>query len=144
MVSLKKKRRIQLIIIFSISLAIATILIGFAMRDGIKYFRSPSQVINSPPPQTELFRIGGLVKDNSWIKGKKHQFVVTDRAKDVAITFVGILPDLFRDGQGVIATGNLINGIFVAKEVLAKHDENYIPKEVMEALKKQGIYKPIK
>jgi cytochrome c-type biogenesis protein CcmE len=85
-----------------------------------------------------------LVKDNSWIKGKKHQFEVTDRANDVTITFVGILPDLFREGQGVIATGNLINGIFIAAEVLAKHDENYIPKEIMDTLKEQGYYKPIK
>ena len=144
MVSLKKRRRIQLIIIFSISLALTTLLIGYAMRDGIQYFRSPSQVIESPPLPTEFFRIGGLVKDNSWIKGKKHQFEVTDRANDVTITFVGILPDLFREGQGVIATGNLINGIFIAAEVLAKHDENYIPKEIMDTLKEQGYYKPIK
>ena len=114
------------------------------MRDGIQYFRSPSQVIESPPLPTEFFRIGGLVKDNSWIKGRKHQFEVTDRANDVTITFVGILPDLFREGQGVIATGNLINGIFIAAEVLAKHDENYIPKEIMDTLKEQGYYKPKK
>ena len=114
------------------------------MRDGIQYFRSPSQVIEQSPLPTELFRIGGLVKDESWIKGKKHQFVVTDTENDISVEFIGILPDLFREGQGVIATGNLVNNIFIASEVLAKHDENYIPKEVMDALKEKGLYKPIK
>lgn len=114
------------------------------MRDGIQYFRSPSQVIEQSPLPTELFRIGGLVKDESWIKGKKHQFVVTDTENDISVEFIGILPDLFREGQGVIATGNLVNNIFIASEVLAKHDENYIPKEVIDTLKNKGLYKPIK
>ena len=114
------------------------------MRDGIQYFRSPSQVIEQSPLPTELFRIGGLVKDESWIKGKKHQFVVTDTENDISVEFIGILPDLFREGQGVIATGNLVNNIFIASEVLAKHDDNYIPKEVMDTLKEKGLYKPIK
>ena len=114
------------------------------MRDGIQYFRSPSQVIEQSPLPTELFRIGGLVKDESWIKGKKHQFVVTDTENDISVEFIGILPDLFREGQGVIATGNLVNNIFIASEVLAKHEENYIPKEVMDTLKEKGLYKPIK
>ena len=144
MMGLKKKRRIQLIIIFSISLTFSAFLIGYAMRDGIQYFRSPSQVIEQSPLPTELFRIGGLVKDESWIKGKKHQFVVTDTENDIPVEFIGILPDLFREGQGVIATGNLVNNIFIASEVLAKHDENYIPKEVMDTLKEKGLYKPIK
>ena len=144
MMGLKKKRRIQLIIIFSISLTFSAFLIGYAMRDGIQYFRSPSQVIEQSPLPTELFRIGGLVKDESWIKGKKHQFVVTDTENDISVEFIGILPDLFREGQGVIATGNLVNNIFIASEVLAKHDENYIPKEVMDTLKEKGLYKPIK
>ena len=144
MMGLKKKRRIQLIIIFSISLTFSAFLIGYAMRDGIQYFRSPSQVIEQSPLSTELFRIGGLVKDESWIKGKKHQFVVTDTENDISVEFIGILPDLFREGQGVIATGNLVNNIFIASEVLAKHDENYIPKEVMDTLKEKGLYKPIK
>ncbi len=144
MMSLKKKRRIQLIIIFSISLTFSAFLIGYAMRDGIQYFRSPSQVIEQSPLPTEIFRIGGLVKDESWIKGKKHQFVVTDTENDIPVEFIGILPDLFREGQGVIATGNLVNNIFIASEVLAKHDENYIPKEVMDTLKEKGLYQPIK
>ena len=144
MMGLKKKRRIQLIIIFSISLTFSAFLIGYAMRDGIQYFRSPSQVIEQSPLPTEVFRIGGLVKDESWIKGKKHQFVVTDTENDISVEFIGILPDLFREGQGVIATGNLVNNIFIASEVLAKHDENYIPKEVMDTLKEKGLYKPIK
>ena len=114
------------------------------MRDGIQYFRSPSQVIEQSPLPTEFFRIGGLVKDESWISGKKHQFIVTDTENDISVEFIGILPDLFREGQGVIATGNLVNNIFIASEVLAKHDENYIPKEVMDTLKEKGLYKPNK
>ena len=69
------------------------------MRDGIQYFRSPSQVIEQSPLPTELFRIGGLVKDESWIKGKKHQFVVTDTENDISVEFIGFLPDLYREGQ---------------------------------------------
>ncbi|MFL2792599.1 MAG: cytochrome c maturation protein CcmE, partial [Paracoccaceae bacterium] len=75
-------------------------------------------------------------------KGDKHQFLVTDNSKDIKVTYKGILPDLFREGQGVIATGYLKDGLFEAIEILAKHDENYIPKEVMETLKDQGLYKP--
>ena len=142
MLSLKKKRRIQLLIILGIFLIIATALIGYAMRDGIQYFRSPSQIVLNPPSSNELFRLGGLVKKDSWIKGDKHEFLVTDNSKDIKVTYKGILPDLFREGQGVIATGYLKDGLFEAIEILAKHDENYIPKEVMETLKDQGLYKP--
>ena len=142
MLSLKKKRRIQLLIILGAFLFIATALIGYAMKDGIQYFRSPSQIVLNPPSSNERFRLGGLVKENSWVKGDKHEFLVTDNSKDIKVTYKGILPDLFREGQGVIATGYLKDGLFEAIEILAKHDENYIPKEVMETLKDQGLYKP--
>ncbi len=142
-VGLKKKRRIQLIVIGFVLMGIATALIGYGAREGIEFFRSPSQVAENTPPPTEVFRIGGLVKEGSLIKeGTNARFIVTDTNEDVAVTFTGILPDLFSEGTGMIGTGKLINGVFEAREILAKHDENYMPKEVADALKEQGVYQP--
>ena len=143
MKSLKKQRRIQVIFITFISLALATALIGYAMRDGINFFRSPSEVLQRPPNKNETFRIGGLVKDGSLVRdsGTVIYFVVTDGNKSVPVEYSGILPNLFAEGQGMIATGNYIEGKFVASEILAKHDENYMPKEVIDALKEQGLFK---
>jgi cytochrome c-type biogenesis protein CcmE len=139
---LKKKRRIQLIVIGFVLMGIATALIGYGAREGIEFFRSPSQVAENTPPPTEVFRIGGLVKEGSLIKdGTNAHFIVTDTNADVAVTYTGILPDLFSEGTGMIGTGKLINGVFEAREILAKHDENYMPKEVADALKEQGVYK---
>ena len=145
MKSLKKQRRIQVILITFISLALATALIGYAMRDGINFFRSPSEVLQQPPNKNETFRIGGLVKDGSLVRGSGTviYFVVTDGNKSVPVEYSGILPDLFAEGQGMIATGNYIGGKFIASEILAKHDENYMPKEVLDTLKEQGLYKKI-
>jgi len=107
-VGLKKRRRIQLIVIAIFFLIIATSLIGFAFKDGIEFFRSPTQVISEEISENEIFRIGGLVKENSLIKdGDKIAFIVTDRTNDVAVKFTGILPDLFSEGTGMIATGSL-------------------------------------
>ena len=140
-IGLKKRRRIQLIIIAIFFLIIATSLIGFAFKDGIEFFRSPTQVISEEISENEIFRIGGLVKENSLIKdGDKIAFIVTDRTNDVAVKFTGILPDLFSEGTGVIATGSLKLKVFHATEILAKHDENYMPKEVADALKEQGVF----
>ena len=143
MKSLKKQRRIQVILITFISLALATALIGYAMRDGINFFRSPSEVLQQPPNKNETFRIGGLVKDGSLVRdsGTVIYFIVTDGNKSVPVEYSGILPDLFAEGQGMIATGNYIGGKFIASEILAKHDENYMPKEVLDTLKEQGLYK---
>ena len=143
MKSLKKQRRIQVILITFISLALATALIGYAMRDGINFFRSPSEVLQQPPNKNETFRIGGLVKDGSLVRGSGTiiYFIVTDGNKSVPVEYSGILPDLFAEGQGMIATGNYIGGKFIASEILAKHDENYMPKEVLDTLKEQGLYK---
>ena len=143
MKSLKKQRRIQVILITFISLALATGLIGYAMRDGINFFRSPSEVLQQPPSKNETFRIGGLVKDGSLVRGSGTviYFIVTDGNKSVPVEYSGILPDLFAEGQGMIATGNYIGGKFIASEILAKHDENYMPKEVLDTLKEQGLYK---
>lgn len=142
MKGLKKKRRIQIIVVAAVALAISTGLIGYAMRDGINFFRSPSQVATEAPGPSEVFRIGGLVEEGTLVRGQGDtvSFSVTDTAASVPVRFTGILPDLFAEGQGMIATGRLIDGTFVATEVLAKHDESYMPKEVIDALKEQGVY----
>lgn len=144
MKSLKKQRRIQIIAIAAVALALATALIGYAMRDGINYFRTPTQVAEAPPPPTEVFRIGGLVVDGSIIRGQgiTVTFAVTDTNQTIPVQFTGVLPDLFGEGQGMVGTGSLVGGTFVATEILAKHDETYMPREVIDALKAQGVYKP--
>lgn len=143
MKSLKKQRRIQILIVATLSLVLATGLIGYAMRDGINFFRSPSQVVEAPPGETETFRLGGLVEEGSIIRGQGSTvtFRVTDGGATIPVAFTGVLPDLFAENQGMIGTGKLVEGVFVASEILAKHDESYMPKEVMDALKEQGVYK---
>ncbi|MEK0163644.1 cytochrome c maturation protein CcmE [Phaeobacter sp. JH18-32] len=142
MKSLKKQRRIQIIALTTVALVVATALIGYAMRDGINFFRSPSQVIAAPPEASEVFRIGGLVEEGSIVRGQGEtlRFVVTDGGASVPVTYTGVLPDLFSENQGMVGTGRYINGVFEASEILAKHDETYMPKEVMDALKEQGVY----
>jgi cytochrome c-type biogenesis protein CcmE len=140
-IGLKKRRRVQLIIIACIFLLSASILIGFAFKDGIEFFRSPTQVLSEEINESEVFRIGGLVKEGTLIRnGDNVSFIVTDLANDVPVVFNGILPDLFSEGTGMIATGTLNEGKFQAVEILAKHDENYMPKEVADALKEQGVF----
>jgi len=142
-IGLKKKRRIQLIVIGFVLMGVATALIGYGFKDGIEFFRSPSQVAQKAPPPNETFRIGGLVEEGSLVKdGHTARFIVTDGGASVPVVFTGILPDLFTEGTGMIGTGKLVNGVFEAREILAKHDENYMPKEVVDALKEQGIYQP--
>lgn len=142
MKSLKKQRRIQVIVLAAVSLALATGLIGYAMRDGINFFRAPSQIIAEPPEPTEVFRIGGLVEEGTLVRGQGEtvRFSVTDGGESVPVTFSGVLPDLFAENQGMIGTGTYVNGVFEATEILAKHDETYMPKEVVDALKEQGVY----
>ena len=145
MKSLKKQRRIQVIVITIIALVLSTFLIGYAMRDGINFFRSPSEVLQQRPDKNETFRIGGLVQEGSLLRGSGAviNFIVTDGNNSVLVEYSGILPDLFAEGQGMIATGNFVDGKFIASEILAKHDENYMPKEVVDTLKDQGFYKKI-
>jgi cytochrome c-type biogenesis protein CcmE len=140
---LKKRRRIQLVLIGAVMLALATGLIGYGMRDGIEFFRSPSQLAVDPPRDDERFRLGGLVEEGSVVRGTGEQvrFTVTDGGASLDVVFAGILPDLFREGQGVITTGRMEDGVFVASEVLARHDETYMPREVADALKEQGLFK---
>jgi len=142
MKSLKKKRRVQVIAIAAVALVASTALIGYALQDGINFFRSPSQVVAAPPPPTEVFRIGGLVEEGSLVRGEGEviRFDVTDGGAVVPVAYRGVLPDLFGEKQGMIGTGTYENGVFIATEILAKHDENYMPKEVIDALKEQGVY----
>jgi len=143
MAGLKKKRRIQLIVAGFVFMAAAGTLIGYAANDGIEFFRSPAQVAENPPSPKETFRIGGLVEGDTLVKkGTNISFVVTDGGASIPVSYTGILPDLFNEGQGMIATGKLIDGTFIATEILAKHDEDYMPKEVVDALKEQGFYQP--
>lgn len=144
MAGLRKKQRIKLIAGGLVLLALATFLVGYGLREGIQYFRSPSQIAEAAPKADERFRLGGLVEDGTLVRteGETVRFSVTDGAASVNVTYTGILPDLFREGQGMVATGTLQDGVFVATEVLAKHDEKYMPKEVADALKEQGLFKP--
>ena len=143
MKGLKKQRRIQIVALATLALIASTALVGYAMRDGINFFRSPSEVLAEPPAEDETFRIGGLVVEGSIIRGEGTEvaFEVTDTNATVPVRYTGVLPDLFAEGQGMVALGRMEGDTFVATEVLAKHDETYMPKEVMDALKEQGVYK---
>ncbi len=143
MKSLKKQRRIQIILLTFAALIVSVSLIGFAFQDGINFFRSPSQVLEEPPEPREVFRIGGLVEEGTLVRadGETVRFSVTDGGASVPVTFTGILPDLFKENEGMVGTGSYVEGVFVATEILAKHDETYMPKEVVDALKEQGVYK---
>lgn len=143
MKGLKKTRRVQVILLAFLALGLSTALIGYAMRDGINFFRAPAQIAADPPGANETFRLGGLVEEGSIVRGQGETvtFRVTDGAATVPVAFTGILPDLFAENQGMVGTGKLVDGVFIASEILAKHDESYMPKEVVDALKEQGIYK---
>ncbi len=142
MAGLKKKRRIQFVLAAAVVMVAGVALMGYAFRDGIEFFRSPSQIAEELPQDGERFRLGGLVKEGSWQRGVPHQFVITDLEAEFPVVYEGLLPDLFSEGTGTIVTGEIQSGVFQATEVLAKHDEQYMPKEVADALKEQGVYKP--
>ena len=139
---LKKQRRIQVIVLAFVALIGATALIGFGLQDGINYFRSPAQVLSDPPRPGEVFRIGGLVADGSLVRGTGEtiSFAVTDTKEIVPVRYIGVLPDLFAEGQGMVGLGAMEGDTFVATEILAKHDESYMPKEVIDSLNAQGVY----
>jgi cytochrome c-type biogenesis protein CcmE len=140
----RKQKRLALIAGLGMVLALATGLVLIALRDQIVFFYSPSDVVSRDVAPGQAIRLGGLVKDGSWVRdGQSNAFIVTDGATDIPATYVGLLPDLFREGQGVVAEGSMgPDGQFVASNVLAKHDENYIPKEVVDALKASGEWRP--
>ncbi|MCK7611636.1 cytochrome c maturation protein CcmE [Roseibium sediminicola] len=137
----RKQRRLMFIGSAGAVLAVALGLILFALNDQIVFFQSPSDIVTQSVPPGQRIRLGGLVEEGSVIRSDNAEvsFRVTDLENTVAVTYKGILPDLFREGQGVVTEG-VINpsGVFVADSVLAKHDENYVPKEVADALKDQG------
>lgn len=124
-------------------MAIATALVLTALRDQIVFFYAPSDLSTREVAPGQPIRIGGLVKEGSWSRsGQENTFVITDGAQEISARFTGILPDLFREGQGVVAEGAIAaDGRFEASNVLAKHDENYVPKEVVDALKAQGEWR---
>lgn len=142
MKSLKKQRRIQVLIAASVALVLAVGLIGYGFQDGINLYRAPTQVFEEPPSSGEVFRLGGLVENGTLTRGAGEtiSFVVTDGAHTVPVRFTGVLPDLFEEGQGMIGTGVMEGDTFVASEILAKHDENYMPREVEDLLKEAGVY----
>ena len=134
-----RQKRLGLIIAGLILLVIATVLITKSFKSNLVFFFTPTQVEKGEAPKTGSFRIGGLVENGSLKRlpdGLHVQFRVTDTAKTMQVVYKGILPDLFKEGKGVVAEGKLgANGLFEADQVLAKHDENYMPPEAAAALK---------
>lgn len=123
-------------------LALAAVLVLFAMRDSIVFFYTPSDLEKQTLEDGQRFRLGGLVAQGSVVRGEgtKVRFGVTDTIKTISVVYDGILPDLFREGQGVVTEGRLsAAGVFEADSVLAKHDENYMPPEVAKSLKEKGV-----
>ena len=117
-------------------LAVAAGLVLNALRDSIVFFSTPTMAMEKQPPVGKRFRLGGMVEQGTLKRdGKVATFVVTDTAKSIPVRYEGILPDLFKEGKGVVAQGQLQGDVFIAREVLAKHDENYMPPEAAEALK---------
>ena len=120
-----------------VAVGAAAALVLDAFQSNLVFFYSPTQVAAHEAPVAKTFRIGGMVREGTVKRdGTRVDFVVTDTAKDIRVSYEGILPDLFKEGKGVVAQGQLKDGIFIAREVLAKHDENYMPPEAAEALKK--------
>jgi len=134
-----KQKRLGLILLMVAGISIATFFGLRAFNDNLMYFFSATDVIEGKAPKDHLFRLGGMVVKGSVVRqpsGLTVRFVLTDMAKEVTVEYTGILPDLFREGQGIVANGKLdANGVFIAQEVLAKHDENYMPPEVAGSMK---------
>jgi cytochrome c-type biogenesis protein CcmE len=138
----RKQKRLSVIVGGLALLGIAVGLVSYALRDNITFFYTPSEVFDKNVATGERIRLGGMVESGSVRKGQgvEVSFVVTDTIKSIAVSFAGQLPDLFREGQGVVAEGRMqTDGTFVADTVLAKHDENYMPKELADSLKAKGV-----
>ncbi|PKO64769.1 MAG: cytochrome c maturation protein CcmE [Betaproteobacteria bacterium HGW-Betaproteobacteria-17] len=133
-----RHRKLALIVLVVAALGVAVALVLNAFNSNLVFFFSPTQVANGEAPTTRAFRIGGLVEEGSIRReadGLTTRFVVTDTAKSMPVTYTGILPDLFKEGKGVVAEGRLgADGLFAATQVLAKHDENYMPPEAASAI----------
>ena len=141
----RKKRRLYAVLAGLTMLSVAAALVLTAFEDNIVFFYSPTDITKKALRPGQTVRLGGLVEADSVKKaadGVITEFVITDTNKTISVRYAGLLPDLFREGQGVVTQGALgPDGVFVASEVLAKHDENYMPKEVADALKKSGNWK---
>jgi cytochrome c-type biogenesis protein CcmE len=140
----RKQRRAVFIVLSLCVLSLAVLLVAVALRDTIVFFLTPGEVAEKAIPAGKRIRLGGLVAEGSLKRGAGMQveFAITDKVKTIPVSYTGILPDLFREGQGVVAEGKLDGtGHFVADTVLAKHDEKYMPPEVARALKAQGVWK---
>ena len=144
----RKRRRLWILLACGLGLGSATALALSAFRDNLVFFLAPSEIASKAPATGRAFRLGGLVEQGSVRRTTEDgrpaaKFRITDGAASVEVTYVGILPDLFREGQGVVTLGSLQrDGTFRASEVLAKHDETYMPKDVADALKKSGHWNP--
>ena len=142
----RKRRRLTVVFLGGLMLATAAALVLTAFEDSIVFFHTPTDIATKADlPKDRRLRVGGLVKETTWknaADGLTHEFAVTDLTHDIQVAYKGIIPDLFREGQGVVVEGRLLaDGSFRADEVLAKHDENYMPPEVAAALKKSGKWK---
>jgi cytochrome c-type biogenesis protein CcmE len=134
-----KHQRLALLGLGALGLAGAAALVLTAFEDNLVFFQTPTELATKSVAPNQRLRIGGLVQEGSLVKqGSDVRFIVTDLSHSIPVTYRGLLPDLFREGQGVVAEGRFQDGTFAASEVLAKHDENYMPPEVVEALKKSG------
>ncbi|NKB61101.1 MAG: cytochrome c maturation protein CcmE [Gammaproteobacteria bacterium] len=136
----KRKQRLILVGLLVAGVGLAVGLALTALNQNINLFFSPSQILAGEVPENAKFKIGGMVVDGSVKRNDSDtnldvRFALTDTAQTVEVSYTGILPDLFREGQGIVATGSMKNGIFIADQVLAKHDETYMPPEVADALK---------
>jgi cytochrome c-type biogenesis protein CcmE len=136
----RKKKRLAILVVALTALGGATAMVLAAFRDNLVFFYSPSELVARPSLASGRIRIGGLVETQSveHQDGREVMFRVTDGKTDINVAYDGVLPDLFREGQGVVAEGRIKDGVFVANTILAKHDEKYMPPEVAAALKKSG------
>ncbi|MBL8836333.1 MAG: cytochrome c maturation protein CcmE [Alphaproteobacteria bacterium] len=139
----RKRRRLVILSLFLLGLGSATALSLLAFQDSLVFFFSPSDLARRPPPTDRAVRVGGLVEPGSVARsGTEVRFAITDGTTRLAVAYTGILPDLFREGQGVVANGRIQpDGSFRASEILAKHDENYMPREVAESLRREGHWR---
>ena len=142
MAGLRKKRRIQLIALGLGFMVVAAVLIGVGFQSGISLYRSTSETVADTPAPDEVFRMGGMVVEGSIETTEGLRFDVTDMAVTVPVIYTGAdqVPDLFGDGQGTVLTGSYVDGVFMAETILTKHDEKYMPAEVIDDLRAQGVY----
>lgn len=144
MKGLRKQRRVQIIALAGVCIVGVLAILWFLPKDAFQFFRSPTEVLAAPPGEDEFFQLGGLVKEGSMTatEGVQFSFVISDGGSEVPVRYVGNdpAPDLFGEGQGTIVKGYYVGGVFQASELLAKHDETYMPAEVIDMLKEQGVY----